>query len=182
MGAAALPFASAIVRSYIAAMAIFPRPASPRSAAGDLWSYLTEKRSHKWPLLGLSVALTWVIVWAFITDANTNTLPTRNKIVYFQNWRSDRSDVAVILQQKIDLARRAEALRTKQKEMQRLADSLGIEWRDEARRNDARQAEALKQINALLDKRLAEALARQGNAADTAPQGASLPAPMRAPR
>ena len=142
-------------------MAILPRPSSPRSAGADLLNYLTEKRSHKWPLLGVSVALTWVIIWAFITDANTNTLPTRNKIIYFQNWRTDRSDVAVILQQKIDLARREEALRKKQSEMQRLADTFGIEWREEARRNDARQTEALKQINAMLDKRLTEAMARQ---------------------
>ena len=145
-------------------MAIFPRPSSPRSAGADLWDYLTQKRSHKWPLLGLSVALTWLIVWAFLVDSNTNTMPTRNKIVYFNNWRSDRSDVAVILQQKIDMARREKALRQKQKEMQRLADTFGIEWREEARRNDARQAEALRQINAMLDKRLAEAMARQEQA------------------
>ncbi len=157
-------------------MAIFPRPASPRSAGADLWSYLTEKRSHKWPLLGVSVALTWVIVWAFITDANTNTLPTRNKIIYFDNWRADRSDVAVILQQKADLARREAALRKKQKEMQRLADTFGVEWRDEARRNDARRAEALKQINAMLDKRLAEALARQARAGSGAARG-TVPLP-----
>lgn len=165
-------------------MAIFPRPATPRSAGADLWRYLTEKRSHKWPLLGVSVALTWVIVWAFITDANTNTLPTRNKIVYFENWQSDRTDVAVILQQKMDLARREEALRRKQKEMQRLADTFGVEWRDEARRNDARRAEALKQINAMLDKRLADALARQERAGGgKTPQGMSpLPSPAQGAR
>jgi len=158
-------------------MAIFPRPASPRSAGSDLLNYLTEKRSHKWPLLGVSIALTWVIVWAFITDANTNTLPTRNKIVYFDNWRSDRSDVAIILQQKADLARREAALRKKQKEMQRLADTFGVEWRDEARRNDARRAEALKQINAMLDKRLAEAMARHARTGDSSAQDTPVPSP-----
>ena len=155
-------------------MAIFPRPVSPRSAFGDLWGYLTEKRSHKWPLLGLSVAITWLIIWAFLVDANTNTLPRRNKITYFQSWSADRSDAAIILQQKIDLAERTAKLHEKQRDMQKLADMFGIEWRREAERNNAREAAALKYLYEQLDKRLAEAEARNnrpgsGATARTAP-------------
>src|SRR3546814_12937909 len=75
-------FASGPAFPYIGGMAIFPRPVSPKSAMSDLWSYFRENRPHKWPLLGLSVAFTWVIIWAFIVDANTNTLPTRNQLFY----------------------------------------------------------------------------------------------------
>lgn len=142
-------------------MAIFPRPVSPRSAAGDLWSYLTERRAHKWPLLGLSMAFTWLIVWAFLVDANTNTMPTRNKIIYFESWDASRSDAAIILQQKLDLAEREAKLREKQQDMQKLADMFGIEWRDDARRNDARRNEALKVLNADLDRRLLMAKAEE---------------------
>jgi len=158
-------------------MAIFPRPVSPRSAAGDLWAYLIEKRPHKWPLLGVSMALTGLIIWAFIVDANTNTMPTRNKITYFQSWDSTRSDAQVILQQKIDLAEREVALRRKQEGMQKLADMFGIEWREEAARNDRRRAEALKYLNAELDKKLAAARAG-GSAAkkDGAAEASGLPA------
>jgi len=156
-------------------MAIFPRPVSPRSAAGDLWAYLIEKRPHKWPLLGVSMALTGLIIWAFIVDANTNTMPTRNKITYFQSWDSTRSDAQVILQQKIDLAEREVALRRKQEGMQKLADMFGIEWREEAARNDRRRAEALKYLNADLDKKLAAARAK-GAAA-----GEATSAPPTAP-
>lgn len=141
-------------------MAIFPRPASPKSAAGDLWGYLLEKRAHRWPLLGVSAALTWVIIWVFMIDANTNTMPKQNQIMYFQNWRADRSDVAVILQQKADLAARVKALHAKQKEMQKVADVFGIEWREDAKRNAAREAEAVRYLNAQLDKKLAEAQAK----------------------
>ena len=116
-------------------MAIFPRPVSPRSAASDMWSYLAERRAHKWPLLGLSVALTWVIIWAFFVDTNTNTMPRQNDIIYFQSWSEGRSDVDVILQQKRDLAERVRLLHEKQKEMQKVADMFGIEWREDARRN-----------------------------------------------
>ncbi|MBB3982543.1 hypothetical protein GGR44_002206 [Sphingobium fontiphilum] len=143
-------------------MAIFPRPVSPRSALGDLWGYFRQHRPHKWPLLGLSAAMTWVIVWAFVVDANTNTMPTRNKIIYVQSWDANRSDAAIILQQKIDLAKREAALQKKQKEMQGLADAFGIDWREEEARNTARRKQALKAINAQLDDRLAKAEQAEG--------------------
>ncbi|WP_051768222.1 hypothetical protein [Sphingobium sp. DC-2] len=141
----------------MSAMTIFPRPVSPKSALSDLWSYFRENRPHKWPLLGLSAAMTWLIIWAFIVDANTNTMPTRNQIIYVQSWDANRSDAAVILQQKMDLARREAALQKRQREMQGVADVFGIDWRAEEARNTARRKEALKQINAQLDARLAKA-------------------------
>ncbi len=150
-------FASGPAISYMSAMAIFPRPVSPKSALGDLWSYFRENRPHKWPLLGLSAAITYVIIWVFVVDANTNTMPTRNKIIYIQSWDANRSDAAIILQQKIDLAKSEAALQKRQKQMQGWADAFGIDWRKEEARNTARRKEALKQINADLDKRLAKA-------------------------
>lgn len=142
-------------------MAIFPRPVSPKSALSDLWSYFRENRPHKWPLLGLSIALTWLIVWVFVIDANTNTAPTRNKIIYVESWDANRSDAAIILQQKIDLAKQEAALQKRQKQMQGWADAFGIDWREEEARNTARRKEALKAINADLDSRLAKAEAEQ---------------------
>lgn len=150
-------------------MAIFPRPVSPKSALGDFWGYFKEQRQHKWPLLGVSVALTYVIIWGFIVDANTNTMPTRNKIIYFQSWDADRSDAAIILQQKIDFAKREAALQTQQKKMQGYADAFGIEWREEEARNSARRKEAVKQIDALLDDRLTKAEAAAPTATNSAP-------------
>ena len=160
-------FASGGALPYIAAMAIFPRPVSPRSALGDMWSYFRENRPHKWPLLGLSMAITWVIIWVFMVDANTNTMPTRNKIIYVESWDASRSDAAIILQQKIDLAKGEVALQKRQKQMQGWADAFGIDWRTEEARNSARRKEALKQINAQLDSRLAKAEAAEKAAPQT---------------
>lgn len=155
-------FASAPALSYRGGMAIFPRPVSPKHAVGDLWGYFKEQRQHKWPLLGLSAAITYVIIWAFVVDGNTNTMPTRNKITYVQSWDLNRSDAAIILQQKMDLARYEVALSRKQKDMQKVADMVGIEWREDAARNDAKRKEAVTQINALLDARLAKAKQNSG--------------------
>ncbi|OHC98113.1 MAG: hypothetical protein A2095_04865, partial [Sphingomonadales bacterium GWF1_63_6] len=132
-------------------------PVSPKRAANDLWGYFRENRPHKWPLLGLSAAITYVIIWAFIVDGNTNTMPTRNKIIYVKSWDANRSDAAVILQQKMDIARYEVALSRSQKDMQKVADMVGIEWREDAARNSAKRKEALTRINAMLDERLAKA-------------------------
>ncbi|PZQ43843.1 MAG: hypothetical protein DI570_28910, partial [Phenylobacterium zucineum] len=78
------------------------------------------------------------------------------------------SDAAVILQQKIDFAKREAALVKQQKKMQGYADAFGIEWRDEEARNTARRKEAVRQINGLLDQRLAKAEAEQKVDAATA--------------
>ncbi|RVT43765.1 hypothetical protein [Sphingobium algorifonticola] len=142
-------------------MAIFPKPVSPRSALGDFWSYFSEKRAHKWPLLGLAAAITWVIIWAFLLDAKTNTAPRRYKIIYVQSWDANRPDAVIIAKQKADLAKGEMLLAKKQKEMQAVADMVGIEWREEAARNGARRQEALKDINAVLDARLAKARAEE---------------------
>jgi hypothetical protein len=138
-------------------MPILPRPVSPRSAASDLLDYLLAHRAHKWPLLGLSAAMTWIIIWAFIVDANINTTPRRNQIIYIQNWDANRSDAAIIMQQKLDLAEYEVRLREQQSKMQKVADVFGVEWREDAARASAERAIALKQINARLDERLARA-------------------------
>ena len=57
----------------------------------------------------------------------------------------------------MDLARYEVDLSRKQKDMQKVADMVGIEWREDAARNDAKRKEAVTQINALLDARLAKA-------------------------
>ena len=144
-------------------MSILPRPVSPRSAFGDLWSYVSRRHPHRWPLLGVSVAITWVIIQVFMIDANTNTTLKQDQIIYFENWTENgRSDAAIIQKQKDDLADYVTRLHAKQREMQRLADRLGIDWREDAKRNSAKEAAALKYLNAQLDKRLAEAEAKEG--------------------
>lgn len=149
-------------------MAIFPKPVSPKSALGDFWSYFAQPRAHKWPILGVAMSITWVIVWVFILDGKTNTAPRQNKIMYVQSWDANRPDAVIIAKQKADLAKGEMLLAKKQKEMQHVADMVGIEWRDEAARNHVKREEALKAINAMLDARLAKAEAEEGASPKTA--------------
>ncbi|CAN5403034.1 hypothetical protein BH10PSE12_BH10PSE12_14510 [soil metagenome] len=159
-------------------MSIFPRPVSPKSALGDFWSYFAERRAHKWPLLGLSAAFTWVIIWAFIIDGQTNIMPRQNKIIYFESWNADRTDATIIMQQKMDLARSEILVKKKQKEMQGVADAFGVEWRTEAARNSAKRTVAIRTINEQLDARQAKAEAQEkGAAAKPAPEKAKVAKP-----
>jgi len=153
-------------RSLISgAMSIFPKPVSPKSALGDFWTYFSEKRAHKWPLLGLAMSITWVIVWVFLLDSKTNTAPRQNKIMYVQSWDANRPDAVIIAKQKADIAKGEMLLEKNQKDMQKVADMVGIEWREEEARNRARRQKALKAINEMLDKRLEKAKASETAAA-----------------
>jgi hypothetical protein len=159
-------------------MKIFPRPVTPRSAASDLWDFVKERRAHKWPLLALSATLTGVIIWAFIVDANTNTLPRQNQIIYFQSWDKSKRESEIIREQKRELVAYERAVAGKQKEMQHLADTFGIEWRKDAQRNARERAEAIRQINAMLDARLANALAKEKSAGINHDATDARPAPL----
>jgi hypothetical protein len=156
-------------------MAIFPRPVSPKRAWADLRDYLAEGRRHKFMFLMLAVAATWAIVWGFLLDSKTNTMPGR-QIIYVQNWSSDRTDVDRIEQQKKDLLKRQAAIKRKQQEFRKVADQFGIEWRKEAAAGDKREQEAVDALMARLDKMEAEARARETReAAAKAASGQATP-------
>src|SRR3546814_16713836 len=110
---------------YLAGMAIFPQPVSPKRALIDLRDYLMEGRRHKILFLLLAIAATWVIVWGFLIDSKTNTAPGR-QIIYVQDWAADRSDADIIAQQKVDLLKRVAAIHRKQQEFRTVADKFEI--------------------------------------------------------
>jgi hypothetical protein len=141
-------------------MAILPRPVSPKNAFSDLLDMFRGDRPHKWPILGLSCALTGFWIWAFYVDS-TPHIEKKKEIIYVESWMADRKDSEVIRQQKLDLANYEAALASKQKEFQSVADTFGIDWRkDEARNRERRQA-IIAAINKQLDQRLATAEARE---------------------
>lgn len=146
--------------SYLAAMAILPRPVSPKRAWADLRDYLAEGRRHKFLFLALAIAATWAIVWAFLLDSKTNTMPGR-QIIYVQDWTADRSDADIIAQQKKDLLNREAAIKRKQQDFRKVADRFGIEWRKEAALGDKREKEAVAAVMERLDKMETEAQAKE---------------------
>jgi hypothetical protein len=127
---------------------------------------LREPRAHKWPLLALSVVLTGVIMWAFEYDSYS--LKPGPQIIYVESWMADRKDSTILKEQKADLALYEDALRKKQHEFQSVADTFGVEWRQEAERNSKERTEVIAAVNKRLDQKIAEAQKREAAAKGTA--------------
>lgn len=155
--------------AYVGAMAIFPRPVAPSSAFADLRDMFSRDRPYRWTLLGVSVALTGVLLWGFMLDSRTPPKP--REIFYVESWMSDRKDSDIIRQQIKDLAAYEAALAKKQREFQKVADSLGIDWR----KDEARNSEQRKAVEAVIQKRLQERLAAAEARETVDKQGAPPP-------
>jgi hypothetical protein len=151
---------------YVGAMAIFPRPVSPKSAASDLRDMFSPERPHRWSILALSMTLTGLLLWGFVIDSRKP--PKEREITYIESWMSDRRDSDIIREQLEDIARYEAALESKQGEFQRLADGLGIEWREDAEKNKVQREAVLLAVRQRLEKRLAESLEREGGSASAA--------------
>ncbi|BAK68368.1 hypothetical protein SLG_36930 [Sphingobium sp. SYK-6] len=147
-------------------MAILPRPVSPTSAFADLREMFSRERPHRWSILALSITLTGFLLWGFLVDSRIP--PKEREIIYVESWMSDRKDSDIIRRQIEDLAKYEAALERKQREFQSVADSLGIEWREDEIRNRAQRKETIAAMNKLLHKRLEAALAHEAGATDTA--------------
>lgn len=157
---------------------IYPRPVSPRSALADLKLMFSPDRPHRWGLLGVSAALTFVGIWAFWSEFQAPKVEPQ--IIYVESWMSDRRDSDIIRQQIKDLATYEDDLQKSQVQYQRLADSVGIEWRKEEAENKARRMKVTAAMKKLLEKRLADALKREaaeGRTAEATPTAAETANP-----
>lgn len=148
-------------------MAILPRPVSPRSAFADLKLMFAKERPHRWTILGLSVTLTAVMLWGFMLDSRPPK-PER-QIIYVESWMMDRKDSDIIRRQQADLSKFEASVQQRQRGYQKLADMSGIEWREaEAKAREQRRV-SIEMMEKYLDKRLADALAREAKQEKAAP-------------
>jgi len=100
-----------------------PRPASPRALWTDLRVFWAHRPRHQWLAAVLAVLIPAGILFIFYLDAKTNILPGE-QIMFIQSWRADRSDAEIIAKQKADRAAREAAQRARQREFQKLDESL----------------------------------------------------------
>jgi hypothetical protein len=140
-------------------MRIIPRPVSPVSALADLRDMFSPDRPHRWTILALSIVVTAFILWGFAIDSRPP--PKEREIFYVESWMADRRDSDIIRRQLDDLGKYEAALQKKQQEFQKLADSVGIDWRADEARNRVRRQETVALVEKQLRKKLAEALERE---------------------
>lgn len=110
-------------------MPVLPPVHSPRAALRDLAKFLRQRDREKTIGGILAVLATALIVLVFVIDAKVNTAPPAT-ITYMESWPEDRSDEEIIAQQKIDQAKKDEALEKRRQEFEKLQDinkKIGVE-------------------------------------------------------
>ena len=103
---------------------------SPLVAYRDLRFFLAARKRHELGFLALSLALTLLVLWAFVKDSSFEK-PYERNIIYVEQWPITRTDEQIKAQQQIDQAKRniqkAELEKrraAKQAEFKRLDDKL----------------------------------------------------------
>lgn len=85
----------------------FLRSVSPSAAWRDMRNVFTQRRRHQLGIMGVALALSYVMLMGIIYESKIPPKPYHREIQYVQQWRADRTDGEIIAQQKIDAAIKA---------------------------------------------------------------------------
>lgn len=88
---------------YIHAQWQLRRFMSPTRAYRDLRAFLSRRQPHQLLFATLAVALTVFLIFEVAHDSHYQR-EYRPDIIYFKQWRADRSEAELLAQQKIDQA------------------------------------------------------------------------------
>jgi hypothetical protein len=100
-----------------------PRPSSPRALWADLRAFTAERRPYHWVAAAVAVIMPVAIIVLFALDAKTNIEPGA-QIIYVESWNAGRTDAEIIAEQKKDQAAREAAMKQRQREFQKIDQSL----------------------------------------------------------
>ncbi|MCL6250380.1 hypothetical protein M3P36_04865 [Altererythrobacter sp. KTW20L] len=73
----------------------FFRSISPRRAAQDLITVWQEPNRHRWPVLGLALAITFSLFMLFIPD-DYRTQPAAPEIIFISTYEDNRTEQEII--------------------------------------------------------------------------------------
>lgn len=80
----------------------FLRYFSPTGAWRDLRGFFATRRPHELIFFALALAGTAIIAAGIVYESRVPPKPYHREIIYFQQWRADRTDAQIVAQQKID--------------------------------------------------------------------------------
>jgi hypothetical protein len=100
-----------------------PRPASPRVLWADLRAFWSTRPRHQWVAAVLALLIPIGIVTAFFFDTRTNIVP-KEQVIMLYSWPASRTDAEIRAKAKADQIERDAARRARQREFQKLDESL----------------------------------------------------------
>lgn len=92
-------------RPYLHGQMTFLKRFSPIVAYRDLRFFLATRKRHELVFMALALALTLLILWAFVKDSHFEK-PYERNIIYVEQWPITRTDAQIRAQQTIDQAKR----------------------------------------------------------------------------
>ena len=100
---------------------------NPATGMQDFWSEFTRPNPHRWPLLGVSLAVTFALFYGFVVE-KWRAPPAKPDVIYITTYAPDRSDAQIVAsnianQKKQDKIRAAAAKR--QAEVENMYRQLG---------------------------------------------------------
>ncbi len=73
----------------------FWRRVSPKRAVKDFADHWQNPTPHRWPILGLAVAVTLSMILLFV-PGNEQIKPRRPEVIYISTWEEGRSEAEII--------------------------------------------------------------------------------------
>ncbi len=107
-------------------MPILPPTFGPRAALRDLAAFLRQRSREQVIAAMLSVLVTVIILIIFFVDSKINTAPQAT-VIFVEDFPANRTDEQIKADQAIDSAKRREAELARQREFQKLENTLGMD-------------------------------------------------------
>ncbi|MCW3834769.1 hypothetical protein ACFQ1E_03105 [Sphingomonas canadensis] len=96
---------------------------SPLRALRDLRAFLATRQRYEIFTLFGAAAVTWTVMWVFLTDSRSVEIPYKRNITYVQDWRADRSQADMqALEKQMSTARTKEQRELEERQKKRQAE------------------------------------------------------------
>ncbi len=107
-------------------MSVLPPTSGPRAALRDLGAFLRQRSREQVIGAMLAVLVTIIILILFFVDSQINTAPEPT-VVFVEDFPANRSDDQIKADQAVDSQERREAAIARQREFQKLENTLGMD-------------------------------------------------------
>ena len=104
-------------------MSWFPRPVAPKALWADIRAFSAQRSPYQWAGLAVAIAMPALIIAGFWHDSSHGVQPGP-QLIYVRSGPAPRTDAQIKADQKRDQARRAAAMKERQRQFRKLDKDL----------------------------------------------------------